>query len=153
MLGSAVGEDDVLHPKLHQLIVVAQGFAVDICLVTDLSEVVGGDVELLGADRRDREVGHVVPDGAVLERCDTIFRAEDPLLDRLGGLVPRGEPLNALQNLEGGFPLADGLQRGAVRVVEVDLLVGRRRHLPLAARHSTRPASSGSQTVPQSPHS
>jgi len=78
VLGSAVGEDDVLHPKLHQLIVVAQGFAVDICLVTDLSEVVGGDVELLGADRRDREVGHVVPDGAVLERCDTIFRAEDP---------------------------------------------------------------------------
>jgi len=81
------------------------------------------------------------------------FRAEDPLLDRLGVLFREVSPLNALQNLEGGFPLADGLQRGAVRVVEVDLLVGRRRHLPLAARALDAAGLVGSQTVPQSPHS
>jgi len=109
MCSAAPSEDDVLHPKLHQLIVVAQGFAVDICLVTDLSEVVGGDVELLGADRRDREVGHVVPDGAVLLNDVTpFFSRGTPLSIGSGVLFREVSPLNALQNLEGGFPLADG---------------------------------------------
>ncbi len=120
VVGRAVREDDVLDPEFDELVVVFERVAVDVLVVAQFAELLDRDVEFGRADARDRQVGHVVADGAVLERADVVFRPEDALLHRLGRLVRGGQPLHPFQGLEGALALADPLERPAVDLAEVD---------------------------------
>ena len=59
---------------------------------------------------RERQVRHVESSRAVLEHVDLVFRAEDPLLDRLRGFVLRDHPLDRLDF--GRLRFAETVERG-----------------------------------------
>jgi hypothetical protein len=115
-----VRQHDVLNLQLDQLLVVPEGVAVEVGLVTQFPHVLGSHVEFRRPDGGDGEVRHVVADRAVLERGDAVFCPENALFEGFGRLDRRGQTLDALEDLEGVLPFADGVERLPVPLGDVD---------------------------------
>ncbi len=119
VLAAVKGEDHVLDLKLQDLFGARQWLAKNVLGVSEIQKPVHVGMDLSWPKMGQGQVGQVVPDRPVLEDVDAVFRPQNPLLQALGRLVPRGEAKNASDQIR--FPFVQVTKRPGVELLHVEL--------------------------------